>query len=169
MAVHPRGFDIRAALISGAEFFLLLGLWMVFVSMPKVDELLVGIGAALIAAFADGVVKAERFASFYPHLKSIVLVFWEPWYALDGTAAIFAALAKHLMGKKSEAQLRAVPFDSGGDDPESAARRALAIMYTTIPPNFVVVGIDRKRDLMLVHQVSPTPTPLIAKRLGAKE
>jgi hypothetical protein len=61
-----------------------------------------------------------------------------------------------------------VPFDSGGDDPESAARRALAIMYTTIPPNFVVVGIDRKKNLMLVHQVSPTPTPLIAKRLGAK-
>ena len=169
MAADSKGFDIRAALISGAEFFLLLGLWMIFVSMSKLDELLVGIGAALIAAFADGVVKAKKFAIFYPHLKSTVLVFWEPWYALTGTAAIFAALAKHLMGKKSEAQLRAVPFDSGGDDPESAARRALAIMYTTIPPNFVVVGIDRKKDLMLVHQVSPTPTPLIAKRLGAKQ
>ena len=169
MAADSKGFDIRAALISGAEFFLLLGLWMIFVSMPKLDELLVGIGAALIAAFADGVVKAKRFATFYPHLKSMALVFWEPWYALDGTAAIFAALAKHLMGKKSEAQLRAVPFNSGGDDPESAARRALAIMYTTIPPNFVVVGIDRDKDLMLVHQVSPTPTPLIAKRLGAKQ
>lgn len=169
MAAESKGFDVRAALISSAEFFFLLGLWMIFVSMPKLDELLVGLGASLISAFADGVVKAKKFASFYPHLKSMVLVFWEPWYALTGTAAIFAALAKHLMGKKSEAELRAVPFDGGGDDPESAARRALAIMYTTIPPNFVVLGIDRGKNLMLVHQVSPTPTPLIAKRLGAKE
>ena len=168
MAAESKGFDIRAALVSSVEFFFLLGLWMIFVSMPKLDDLLVGIGASLISAFADGVVKAKKFATFYPHLKTMVLVFWEPWYALTGTAAIFAALAKHLMGKKSEAQLRAVPFDGGGDDPESAARRALAIMYTTIPPNFVVVGIDRKKNLMLVHQVSPTPTPLIAKRLGAK-
>ncbi len=168
MAAQSKSFDVRAALISSAEFFFLLGLWMIFVSVPKLDELLVGIGASLISAFADGVVKAKKFATFYPHLKTMVLVFWEPWYALTGTAAIFAALAKHLMGKKSEAQLRAVPFDGGGDDPESAARRALAIMYTTIPPNFVVVGIDRKKNLMLVHQVSPTPTPLIAKRLGAK-
>jgi multisubunit Na+/H+ antiporter MnhE subunit len=168
MAAESKGFDIRAALISTAEFFFLIALWMIFVSLPKLDELLVGIAASIISAVADGVVKAKKFATFYPHLKSMVLVFWEPWYAITGTAAIFAALVKHLMGKKSEAQLRAVPFDSGGDDPESAARRALAIMYTTIPPNFVVVGIDREKNLMLVHQVSPTPTPLIAKRLGAK-
>ncbi|HZU42859.1 MAG TPA: hypothetical protein VE994_09320, partial [Terriglobales bacterium] len=114
MAAQSKSFDVRAALISSAEFFFLLGLWMIFVSVPKLDELLVGIGASLISAFADGVVKAKKFATFYPHLKTMVLVFWEPWYALTGTAAIFAALAKHLMGKKSEAQLRAVPFDGGG-------------------------------------------------------
>ena len=168
MTSHSRGFDSRAALISSAESFFLLGLWMIFVSMPKLDELLVGIAAALIAAFADGVVKAKKFATFYPHLRSMLLVFWEPWYALSGTAAIFVALGRRLLGKKSEALLRAIPFDAGGDDAESAARRALAVMYTTIPPNFVVVGIDRDKNLMLVHQVSPTGTPLIAQRLGAK-
>jgi multisubunit Na+/H+ antiporter MnhE subunit len=168
MAAHSKGFDFRAALISSVEFFFLLGLWMIFVSMAKIDELLVGVAACLISAFADGVVKAKKFATFYPHLKSILLVFWEPWYALSGTAAIFVALARHLIGKKSEAQLRAIAFDAGADDPTSAARRALAIMYTTIPPNFVVVGIDRDKKLMLVHQVSPTGTPLIAQRLGAK-
>ncbi len=168
MARHSKSSGVRAALVSSVEFLFLLGLWMIFVSMAKVDELVVGIGAALISAFADGVVKAKNFAVFAPHLKSMLLVFWEPWYALDGTAAIFLALGKHIMGKKSEAQLRAIPFDGGGDDPESAARRALAIMYTTIPPNFIVVGIDRDKNLMLVHQVSPTGTPLITQRLGAK-
>lgn len=169
MATRTRSTHIRAALISCAEFFFLVGLWMIFVSMPKLDELLVGIASSIIAAFADAVVKAKKFATFYPHLKFLALVVTEPWYALDGTAAIFLALGKHLLGKKSEAQLRAIRFDAGGDDPESAARRALAIMYTTIPPNFIVVGIHREKSLMLVHQVSPTATPAITKLLGARE
>ncbi|MBV8205687.1 MAG: hypothetical protein JO041_02760, partial [Acidobacteria bacterium] len=79
------------------------------------------------------------------------------------------ALAKRLMGRPSEAQFKALRFDAGQDDDESEARRALAITYFTMPPNFVVLGIDRKRQLMLIHQVEPTGVPIIAKRLGASE
>ena len=59
-------------------------------------------------------------------------------------------------------------FDPGGSDPESAARRALAIAYTTIPPNFVVLGIDLDKRVMLVHQVSESETPTMTRNLGAK-
>ncbi len=164
-----KALSAKVFLPSLLEFLLLLGLWELYVSNTQLSDLLVGIGAALVAAIADGVVKSEGFAPFYPHLKWVAMIFWEPWYVFTGTAAIWWAIVRKLAGKKSEAQLRAIHFDPAGEDSVSVARRALAITLTTIPPNFIVVGIDRKAGLMLVHQVSPTPTPLVTKKLGARE
>ncbi|HLX75157.1 MAG TPA: hypothetical protein VKR26_10485 [Terriglobales bacterium] len=162
-----RGRVFKAITFSGVEFLFLLGLWMLFVSTTQHAELVAGVCAAGMGAVADGVVKAQGFAKFRPRGQWLWLFSWEPWYVLTGSAAILWALLKRLAGKKSEAQFRVVPFRAGGDDAESAARRALAITLTTIPPNFIVVGIDKKRNLMLVHQVSPTGTPLVTKKLGA--
>jgi len=158
----------KTAVLSSLEFLFLLALWMAFVSAVKIDEVLVGIPAAGLSAFADGVVKAKRFAKFRPEPQWLLFFFWQPWYALSGTWAIFVALGRHLLGKKSESQLRVVRFRAGGEDPESCARRALAIILTTIPPNFLVIGIDKEKDLMLIHQVSPTGTPDVTRRLGAE-
>jgi multisubunit Na+/H+ antiporter MnhE subunit len=159
--------NARAIVFSSAEFIFLLGLWMLFVSMVKVDELLVGLCAAIISAVADGVVKAKQFAKFRPRLQWLLMFFWEPWYILEGSASILWALVRRLMGKKSEAQFRVVPFRAGGETQQDSARRALAVTLTTIPPNFIVVGIDKERNFMLVHQVSPTGTPEVTQRLGA--
>jgi len=165
-----RSGSSTAALVrdSAVEFVLLVGLWMLFVSTLSRAEFVAGLVAAAIASFADAVLKSQGFAKFRPRATWLLLATWEVWYSLSGTWAIMVALAKRVAGKKSEAQFRAVKFDAGGDDGESWARRALVTMYTTIPPNFVVIGIDRDHDLMLVHQVSPTGTPEIAKRLGAQ-
>ena len=172
--MHHEGVCVRervfkAIEFSAAEFLFLLGLWMLFVSSTQLAEFIAGVGAAAVSAIADGEVKSKRFAKFRPRLKWLWLFAWEPWYVLTGSAAIFWALARRLAGKKSEAQFRVIAFRAGGDDSESAARRALAITLTTIPPNFIVVGIDKERHFMLVHQVSPTGTPLVTKRLGATE
>lgn len=164
-----RNFIPRVAKSWAINFVFLLGLWLLFVSEVKELEILVGVGAALVGALGDGIVKAKGFTKFRPRTKWLLLVTWEPWYVLTGSAAILWALARQLLGKKSHAQFRAVPFRAGGNDAHSAARRALAITLTTIPPNFIVVGIDRERNFMLVHQVSPTGTPLITKKLGATE
>ena len=161
------GRVLRAIVFSTIEFLFLLGLWMLFVSQMQRAELIAGICAAGLGALGDGIVKSKRLAKFRPKPQWLWLFSWEPWYVLDGSAAILWALVKRLLGKKSEAQFRVVPFRAGGDDSESAARRALAITMTTIPPNFIVVGIDTDKNFMLVHQVSPTGTPLITKKLGA--
>jgi multisubunit Na+/H+ antiporter MnhE subunit len=149
------------------EFLLLLVVWMLFVSQLQRAEFVAGVGAALLGAVGDGVVKAKRLAKFRPRARWLALFALEPWYVLSGSAAILWALARRVAGKKSEAQFRVVPFRGGGDDAESAARRALAITLTTVPPNFIVVGIDRQRNFMLVHQVSPTSTPLVTRQTGA--
>jgi multisubunit Na+/H+ antiporter MnhE subunit len=159
----------RALRNSAIEFLILLGLWMLFVSNMHTAEFLAGVAAALIASVADAVLKAEGFAKFKPRFKWLLLMTWEFWYIISDTWAIMLALARRMLGKKSRAQFQTVKFDVGGDDAQSWARRALVTVYTTIPPNSIVIGIDRERELMLLHEVVPAPTPEIAKRLGAAE
>jgi len=165
---RPVSAVLKAIRYSAVEYVILFGLWMLFVSMTKPQEMIAGLIAAAIAAVADASIKSEGFAKFKPRLEWLPLIFWEAWYALDGTWQIMVALVKHLAGKKSEAQLVSVPMTTGGGDAEGWARRTLMIAYMTIPPNFIVLGIDDKKHRMLVHQVSPTGVPVIAQRLGAK-
>lgn len=159
---------LKAIAYSSIEFVFLLGLWMLFVSQLQGAELVAGAAAALLGAVADGVVKSKRLAKFRPRPSWVWLFSWEPWYVLTGSASILRALARRLMGKKSEAQFRVVPFRAGGKDSKSAARRALAITATSISPDTIVVGIDRERGFTLLHLIAPKPVPKIARKLGAE-
>lgn len=148
------------------EWLLLLGLWMAFVSQVTKDELLVGVATAAIGAVGDAIVKEKKFAKFKPKLSWLLLICWEPWYAIDGTWSTLKAIAEKLMGKPSKARFKAAKYDANGEDAQSAAKRALAVAYMTIPPNFIIVGIDRDKGEVLIHQVEPTNVPLIARKLG---
>jgi multisubunit Na+/H+ antiporter MnhE subunit len=163
-----RGRVLNAIEFSGIEFLFLLGLWMLFVSSTQLAEFAAGIGAAALGAVGDGLVKSKGFAKFRPRVKWLWLFAWEPWYVLRGSAAILWALARRLVGKRSQALFRVVPFRSGRDDSESAARRALAVAEVSISPDTIVVGIDLDREFMLLHLIAPAPTPKLARRLGAK-
>ncbi len=158
---------LNAVKNSAVEYVILFGLWMLFVSMTKPQEIIAGAVAALIAAVGDAVIKTAGFAKFKPKAEWLLLILWETWYALDGTWAIMIALLKRIAGKKSEAELVAVTVHAGGDDAESWARRTLLTAYMTIPPNYIILGVDVDTQRMLVHQVSPTDVPLIAQKLGA--
>ncbi|HET7184328.1 MAG TPA: Na+/H+ antiporter subunit E [Terriglobales bacterium] len=164
---QSRVFDaIRKSVL---EYLVLLAVWMLFVSMMKRQEFIAGALAALIASVADASIKSAKFARFKPKMQWLPLIFWEAWYALDGSWAIMAAMVKHIAGKKSEAEFVSIRMQAGGDDAESWARRTLMTAYLTIPPNFIVLGIDIKEQRMLVHQVSKTGVPLIAQKLGASK
>ncbi len=153
---------------SAVEFLILFGLWMLFVSQTQTNEIVAGIAAALIGAVADGVLKAEGYAKFKPRFKWLLLITWEVWYVLAGTWAVMLALARRMVGMESQAQFRAVKFEAGGDDAESWARRSLVTAYMTIPPDSIILGVDRNTKLMLVHEIAPRRTPEIARRLGAE-
>jgi hypothetical protein len=70
------------------------------------------------------------------------------------------ALARTVVsGKAPAGAYEAVPFLAGGDDPESAGRRAFAASAGSLAPNSVVVDIDPERKLMLVHKLVPGSGP----------
>jgi hypothetical protein len=151
------------------QWVLMTALWFAFVAKVEVGEALVGVLAAALAATADALIRQGRFAKFDPAPRWLAEVWREPGYVISGTAVIFWVLLRRLvLGKEPESVLRSISFDAGGPTARSAARRALAITLTTIPPNFIVIGIDRKDKSMLVHQVQESGVPEITKRLGAK-
>ncbi|HEY1336240.1 MAG TPA: hypothetical protein VGF59_01960, partial [Bryobacteraceae bacterium] len=50
-------------------------------------------------------------------------------------------------------------FRACGSGVHAVAQRALATLYTTLPPNTIVIGIDRKHGAMLIHRLIPTGEP----------
>lgn len=142
-------------------------LWLLFVNTTMVHELWMAALASVLTATAAELVRARPFASFRPRVWWVIQAWREPWYIVEGCASILWTFLKHFF-KPEPSVLRSVVFDAGGSDPQSAARRALAITYTTLPPNFVVLGIDLDKNVMVVHQVSQTETPTMTRNLGAK-
>jgi hypothetical protein len=92
-----------------------------------------------------------------------------PKYLVSGTWEVLLVLARQIfLRRPADSLTYGVSFEVGGDDDESAFRRALAIAYTTATPNFVILGIDRERGLLVYHQILKGPIPEMARRLGAK-
>ncbi len=141
--------------------------WLLFTDTYKRWELLFGGAAALLCAVGAEAARSAGVAEFRPKLSWILESWRLPWYLVQGCVQILWVVFKDLV-KPEPSVLRSVVYDPGGDDGGSAARRALTVTYTTMPPNFVILDIDRDKRAMVVHQVSETPTPIMTKHLGAK-
>jgi multisubunit Na+/H+ antiporter MnhE subunit len=151
------------------HFLVMVVLWFLFASKVEPGEILVGIAGAALAAVGDRTVRRRLPTRFQPRIAWLLEVWRLPGYALSGTVVIFKVLISRLiLLKEPQGLLRSVPFDPGGETGRASARRALALVMTTFPPNFIVVGIDKERKSMLVHQIEESDVPEVTKRLGAK-
>lgn len=156
--------------MTGQVVFLTVALavfWLAFVADLRPDDLYVGIPAVILSvAFAFFAVRRLPIR-FRPTLRDLVQVWRLPWYIFSGLAEIAWILARDLVGKQAESLFRAAPWIPRGDNGHDLALRTLAVGYTTIAPNFIIVGIDREGGWMLFHQVSKSSVPIMTQRLGA--
>jgi multisubunit Na+/H+ antiporter MnhE subunit len=146
------------------------GAWLLFVEKFSPAELGVGAVCSLAAAFASEIAWGSRLTAFGGDLGALAQARHLPWLMLSGTCEIFGVLCRHLFTrKKAESLMLAVPFDPGErDDPRDAARRALAVAYTTMTPNFIILGIDQEKRRMLYHQIKRSDVPKMTQNLGAQ-
>ncbi len=145
------------------------GLWLIFVSNTNTWELLVGAAAAGLATLGLAVFRRLGLVKFSPSLRQIAEAWRLPWYALSDTWKLLQAIGKQLFSKAgAPGSLVAVPFEVGQDEPASAGRRALAVLYTTMTPNSVVLGVIQEQQLLLYHQLIPGDLPQTTQNLGAK-
>lgn len=148
---------------------MLYGIYLLFASSLDRTELLAGIGAAIVATIATTTVDLLGIVRFRPALRDLMQAWRIPWYLVEGTYEIFQGLSRQLFTRGgADSVVRAVRFKVGGDDSRSAALRALAVIYTTITPNFIVFGIVRKQRLLLYHQILPGDVLQMTINLGAE-
>jgi hypothetical protein len=144
--------------------------WIVFVGTFSRHELLLGIGAALLTATGMVVVTMKYPEPFSPTVWELAAVWRLPWYLISGTWEIFHVAAKDLLGiQRAKSLFRVARFDAGEkNDPRATARRVLGVVYTTVAPNFIVVGVNTSDPRMLFHQIQRSSVPKMTKQLGAK-
>lgn len=153
---------------STIEWVVLLALWMAFVSQAKKDEFLIGLAVALIGALADATVKRQEFFKFEPKASWIFYGLTLPWYATRGFLLTMKAFFMRLSGKHPDTHFRTYGYDATGDESRAAAKRAIAVAYLTIPPNSIIVGIDKEQGRVLTHQIISTRSNMLEKKLGVQ-
>ena len=149
------------------EFAAFYVLWMLFVDSTATGEL---IGAAVGAAFAVLAFEVAKHADplcFRPPFKAWVQIWRVPGMIIQGTWVLVVDLARRITGRPRRSVFLFTPFRSVGTDSRCSAKRALAIIYVTLPPNFLIIGVDREKKLMLYHQIRKDPVPEIIHRLDA--
>jgi hypothetical protein len=77
-----------------------------------------------------------------------------PLQVLLDTGIVFAALWRRLVhGEEPPSGFRELPARFGDDSDEGATRRALYMGGRSVAPNTFVLGLDKDRDVMVVHQL----------------
>jgi multisubunit Na+/H+ antiporter MnhE subunit len=145
-----------------ANFAVLLGVWFLFVMKAEVSELAAGAAAAALAALWMEAAREQQHPRFAPQFRDLA-----QFYRIPASAVADAVALAVLLPKRPEGFFRLLPFRSGDDSAESAGRRALAVIYATIPPNTLVIGIDRRHNRMLAHYVKEAGIPESIRELGA--
>ena len=147
----------------------MLGLWLLLVDSSAIPEVVAGLGAAVIGAIVADIVRSQREVHFRPRLRWLGYTWQLPWRIVIDFGIVMAALWRRLVLRQTvEGRLRAVPFPTGGDDPESRAWRAFTLAATSVAPNTYVIGYDRERGVVIVHQlVSPDPEAARKNVVGA--
>lgn len=128
------------------EFVVLFALWLLFVFQLKASESLVGVIAAAIGATAVEAVRGCEHPHFLPDLRWVLDFRHVPLRILRDSWLLVRTL-----GSKRSGRFRTRTFNSGGNDSRSVARRVLSTLYETLPPGSIVIGIDRRRNEMLLH------------------
>lgn len=142
--------------------------WLAFVGNLSGQEFALGAAGAVASSILSAVVFKNMGIPLRFRFTDAMQAFRIPWYLISGAWEILVVLLKDLTGIKRAASLfRVAPFEShtGRRD---FVRRALAVIYTTAAPNFIVIGIDTSQGLMLFHQIERSDVPLMTRTLGAK-
>jgi len=122
-----------------------------FLALEDSRRLEVLVTAAVVGAFgatAAIIVRSTREVVLRPRLRWIL----EALRGLLRWPRDLVALAGALLSRP-QGRIVEEPFSATGDDPRSAARRALAIAGGSLAPNSIVVGIDDERGILVRHEL----------------
>jgi multisubunit Na+/H+ antiporter MnhE subunit len=127
---------------------LLTALWVALADSRRLEEVVAGVLVGALGAAAAVLVRSQREVVLRPR----------PRWVLDALRPLLRwphdlwTLARALIARP-RGRIVQEPFEATGEDPRSAARRALAIFGGSLAPNGIVVEIDDERGVIVRHEL----------------
>ncbi len=143
---------------AAVHFFIFLLLYLLLAGKASITEFIAGAAVALAAAAAAFWVRSNAGLSFRFKAGWVwILLRRLPWRAAADCGWVFLALWRYAVHREGiEGKFRIVPFDPGGEDAASAARRAIVLAAVSLTPNTLSISIDREKRQLLIHQLMET-------------
>jgi multisubunit Na+/H+ antiporter MnhE subunit len=130
--------------------------YLLLIDNTDLPELLVGAGAATIAA-AGFALGREQYLIAETIRGHWLLRAWRPVANVPVDIASVSVVALRVLRHPRsipQGGFRAIRFRCGEDEALEVGRRALAQWLGSFAPNTIVVGVDPDRELILAHQLS---------------
>jgi hypothetical protein len=151
----------RGRVVGWLAWFVALNLlWLLFISAWVLEEAILGLVAAAVAATAAEAVREQGVAGFRPRVRWLRRVPALPWLALRDSGLVLGALTRHVSRRRPvPGRFRLVPVVLPDDPYEQAAKRALLTAGESFAPNSYVLTIDTRKSLMLTHDLVSEEAP----------
>ncbi len=133
---------------------LMMSFWVMIDDSVETDELLAGAGAAALAAVFAELVTYQAATRFRMRIGWLGPALRLPGQVVGDTIIVYRALWRRLVhGEQPPSAFLELPARFGDDTPEGVTRRTLLVGGTSLAPNTFVLGLDRERDVMVVHRL----------------
>jgi multisubunit Na+/H+ antiporter MnhE subunit len=133
---------------------ILMAFWVIIDYSINPDELLAGAAAAALGAFLAELACHQAGVRFHVRARWLVHALILPGQIVRDTLIVFGALARLLLrGEQPDSGFREIPTRFGDDSPTAVTRRVLLVGGRSVAPNTSVAGIDKRREVMVVHQL----------------
>jgi len=130
-------------------------LWLWLAATKNLSEAIVGFGASAVAATGLAVVRGKD-ALVRPRLAWLRPAVALPLVVARYTVTVLGALWRHVVGGQHvRSELALVTIDEPHDETAARSLHLVATVGVSLAPNTFVVGFDRQRGTMLVHQLVP--------------
>lgn len=148
-----------------AVMVMVASLWLLFAGELLFSEILTAIGAGLATATGGMLLRKST-----GHRQG-GLILWARFIpglfvkALKDSWTVSVALFKVIGSREPQGTFRRLPFERVRENPEDEERRVVATIGTTLQPNSYVMGFNKKRKEILIHQLVHTEEHPIAEEI----
>ena len=146
---------MRRVLAWSVGWTLAAGLYLLLIDITSLPELIVGAGAAVLAATGFELAREKGTAGGLTGRLRWLATLHRPLLKVPSDVAVVSAVAVRQLfaPRKANGVFRAIPFRCGEDEALETGRRALAEWFGSFAPNTIIIGVDPERELILGHQL----------------
>lgn len=152
-----RELMIRRAIAWSAGWVAAGALYLLLIDTTVLPELLVGAGAAVLAATGLELAREQALVGESVRPRWLTRLH-RPLLTVPKDIAIVTLMALRAVVHRPDSMgtFRVVPFAETEDGQYQSGRQALAQAAGSLAPNTFVVGIDEEREVILAHQLRRT-------------